>query len=102
MASDFTVFPYARPELFNQSIVAKARIFGVPAMSIFCGLATLVFIGWAIMVWNDPTASGTSRVPVWVAAIAALVVLVYYVAFSAYKRSRGEDIGLRFKQIPVE
>lgn len=97
-----TVFPYARPELFNQSIVAKARIFGVPAMSIFCGLATLVFIGWAIMVWNDPTASGTSRVPVWVAAIAALVVLVYYVAFSAYKRSRGEDIGLRFKQIPVE
>ncbi|MCU0313717.1 MAG: hypothetical protein MUC84_06605 [Solirubrobacteraceae bacterium] len=97
-----TVFPYARRELFEQSVVARARILGVPLMSVFCGLGTAIFVGWAVMVWNDPTASGTSRAPVWIAAIAAVAVLVYYVAFSAYKRSRGEDIGLRFKQIPVE
>ena len=95
-------FPFARPELYRQSIIADEKTLGIPRMTLACGLATAVIVVWTWLLWVDPVAAGTSRRPLWTAIVIALVVAIYYLLLNAYKRRQGQDLGVAFKQIPVE
>ncbi|MEA2285588.1 MAG: hypothetical protein QOJ21_1631 [Solirubrobacteraceae bacterium] len=95
-------FPYARRSLFEQSPIARARIAGLPAMTVVCGTAAVVVLFGAWLLWNDPNASGTDRTPVWIFLALAVAVTAWYFVLQAMKRRRGVDISSSFNEIPVE
>jgi amino acid transporter len=97
-----TFFPYTRKEFMDQSVIADAKIFGIHKMTITCGLATIIMGIWVWLMWNDATAAGTDRNPIWVTAGITAGIAIYYFALRAYKRQQGEDITVTFKRIPVE
>jgi amino acid transporter len=96
------VFPYRRKELFEQSIVGKMKIAGIPAMTVVCGAGALVLGFWAWRLFDDPIGAGTNRNPLWVGAIGVVAIAAYYLALKRYRKSKGEDLDVRFKEIPVE
>lgn len=96
------VFPFARRHFFDQSVVRDEKIFGIPAMTIVCGIASILLVGWTVMLWNDPVASGTDRTPIWVAAGILGGIALYYFGLRYYKLRQGEDISVTFKRIPIE
>ena len=95
-------FPYARKDLIEQSIVADKKWFGIHRMSILCGAGTIIMGFWSWLMWDDTTASGTDRTPIWVTLGIAGGIMIYYVALREYKRRNGEDITVTFKRIPIE
>jgi drug/metabolite transporter (DMT)-like permease len=95
-------FPYTRRKLFEQSPIARARIGGLPAMTVICGSAAVVVLFGAYLLWNDPNASGTDRTPVWIFLALALAVTAYYFVLQALQRRRGKEISSGFDEIPVE
>ena len=95
-------FPYVRKDLIRQSTIADAKLFGIHRMSLTCGAGFIIMTVWAYLMWNDATASGTDRTPIWVTIGIVVAIALYYVGLREVKRRRGEDITVTFKRIPVE
>ncbi len=102
------LFPRTKPDLFRRSPAAASRLGGMPSMVVTgaLGLAFFAYSFWAL--WNDPNAAGPmfTRSSVsrefWLVAGVVVVGTIWYVATKAYRRSRGVDIELAFRQIPIE
>ena len=100
-------FPYRLPGVFESSPV-RARVGGIPVMSIVGTLSLIACVAAAIIYLRDPFAGlqhadGSyywTRIFYNVAIFLAGFV-IYFVA-RAINRSRGVDIDRRFKEIPVE
>jgi amino acid transporter len=95
-------FPYRLPEVFESSPV-RWRVGGLPVMSIV-GVLSLVALGimaWAF--WTDPNAGidGKLSTKILNFAIFGSGLVIYFVA-KAVQKTRGVDVGRRFKEIPVE
>jgi amino acid transporter len=95
-------FPFARRSMFAQSPIAHARMLGLPAMTVVCGVGVIVVIAGAVLLWTDPIASGTDRTPIWVFFALAALVTIYYFVLQRFKRHRGVEISSTFDEIPVE
>jgi amino acid transporter len=96
------VFPFVRRGFFDQSMVGRSRILGLPTMTVACGLGTVVMAVWTWLLWIDPVAAGTDRRPIVIVFVLAAAVAVYYFALRAYRRRSGVDISATFRQIPIE
>jgi APA family basic amino acid/polyamine antiporter len=96
------VFPYVRKDLFNQSVVAKARVFGVPLMTIFCSIAFVVLIWQIILLWRDKVAAGANHTAIFITVGVAVAGIIYFFAMREYRKRQGDDISYVFRQIPVE
>ena len=95
-------YPLYRKHLFIRSPIAGQKLFGWPAMSVICAVATF-FMGWAfINLLIDPVAAGHDPVQLAIVGGVILTGLVFYWVMKAYRRSQGVDITQAFKEIPVE
>src|SRR5262249_55438824 len=95
-------FPYKRPYLHEKSPIAHKRMFGLPLMTVACALG---FIGSQFYFWTlffDGVAAG--HAPDQIPYVIGTFVLgaVFYFVMKAYRASKGIDISLAFKEIPIE
>lgn len=102
------VFPWARRSFFESSPASAWRLFGIPVMTL-TGIVSVAFFGFAfVLLWRDPIAAGrmvdfhhTTR-EFWITVGVAIFGIVWYVGMKMYRRSQGIDVGLAFRQIPIE
>lgn len=102
-----TVLPYRKPELYNASPIAKYRVAGLPLITV-AGVVFLLFEGFLLYQWVfDPNElygisyRNTASVLFMLAMYG--LALAIYVGARAYRRSReGIDLGMVYKEIPVE
>jgi amino acid transporter len=95
------VFPYKARAIFEKSPV-KYKIGGVPVMSLL-GLGTTVFMAIMLYPFFTDQVGGAwtdlSRISI---AIVFITGILVYVVAREYRKRRGMDISLVFKEIPVE
>jgi amino acid transporter len=95
-------YPLYRKHLFNRSPIAGQMLFGWPAMTVICAVATF-FMGWAVInLLLDPVAAGHDPVQLMIVGAVSLVGLVFYFVMKAIRHAQGVDITQAFKEIPVE
>lgn len=97
-----TFFPYRRPDLYEKSPISTIRPFGVPIMTLACGLGTLAGIAYFIDLFYDAFAAGHSwhSLSILLGWFAGGFV-VYYI-MKLYRSRQGVNVDLAFKDIPVE
>jgi amino acid transporter len=95
------VFPYVKKDIFENS-PATIKVLGLPLMSI-CGVIGAIFCSFMLYrCFYDKTAGGLGTTSMYIAAGIVVVSFVWYFAFKAYAKSKGEDVSQRYKEIPVE
>jgi APA family basic amino acid/polyamine antiporter len=98
------VFPYIRRDLFERSPqMVKARILGVPVISICGGLTLIIMAIQFVVLAQNPALSGPTT-PIAIGILPGLVVLgivIYYVSLW-YHRRAGVNISRAFGEIPPE
>ncbi len=95
-------FPYTRPHIYEKSPIARKKVLGLPMMTVFCALG---FIGSQFYFWVlffDETAAGHAPDQLALVGGVFVVAIVWYTAMKYYQRSRGIDVTLAFKEIPIE
>lgn len=102
------VFPWTRRSFFENSPASAWRLFGVPVMTL-TGIVSVAFFALAfVLLWRDPLAAGRmvdfhhATREFWITLGVAIFGVVWYVGVKMYRRSQGSDIGLAFRQIPIE
>jgi APA family basic amino acid/polyamine antiporter len=101
------VFPWTGRRFYRRSPAAAYRIGPVPLMSI-TGAITVAFFGLAfVLLWKDEIAAGpliASHLPTdfWIIASVLAAGILWYVGNRIYRRRRGVDVSLAFREIPVE
>ena len=95
-------FPYMRPDIYEKSPIANRRIFGLPMMTVGCGLGFLgaQFYFWTL--WSDPVAAGHDTNQLLTVAGVFVIGLLFYVAMKYYRKSQGLDVTLAFRELPIE
>jgi hypothetical protein len=92
-----------RPDLYRASTSQKS-LAGIPLVQIAGALAilTAAFVWWAYLHYDQlGTNAHLGKLFAWTLGPAVLGFL-FYVAVAAYKRSRGTDITLVYREIPPE
>jgi amino acid transporter len=95
-------FPYTRPHIYEKSPIAGKKILGLPMMTVFC---TLGFIGSQFYFWvlfGDPVAAGHAPEQLRLVGGVFVIALLWYLVMKFYQKSRGIDVTLAFKEIPIE
>lgn len=108
------VMPYTRPELYRASPIAKYNIAGIPLISV-AGVIFAAFLLFMLFEWIfDPNALygiGWSINPNGVKNTTSILfmlgnyglALAIYVGARVYRRAKdGVDVGMLYKEIPVE
>jgi hypothetical protein len=101
------VFPWTGRQFFDASPAKAYRVGGIPLMSI-TGAVTVAFFALAfVLLWRDKNAAGplfdpAQRTALWIIVGTLVAGALWYVGNRLYRRSRGVDIDLAFKQIPIE
>ena len=98
------VFPYKQRALFDAS-PANYRIGGIPVMAL-CGIGIIIpelLFGYELFMdpgWNW---TGAYAWQTWVSTLGIFVIgAVIYYASRTFRKGKGIDIGLAFKEIPPE
>jgi amino acid transporter len=97
-------FPYLRRDLFERSPqMVKARILGIPVISICGGLTLVIMAIQFVVLAQNPALSGPTT-PLAIGILPGLVVLgiVIYYASLWYRRRSGVNIARAFGEIPPE
>jgi len=95
-------FPYTRPHIYEKSPIAGKKILGLPMMTVFCALG---FFGSQFYFWvlfSDPTAAGHAPEQLRLVGGIFVIALLWYLVMKFYQKSRGVDVTLAFKEIPIE
>ena len=108
------VMPYTRPDMYRASPIAKYNIAGIPLITV-AGVIFAAFLLYMLYQWIfDPNALygiGWSINPAGVKNVTSIVfmlanyalALAIYVGARMYRRTReGVDLGMLYKEIPVE
>lgn len=97
-----TLFPYRRPDLYEKSPISPIRPFGVPIMTIACGLGTIAGVAYFLDLWFDGFAAGHSwhSLSILLGWFAAGFVIYFVMKF--YRARQGVNVDLAYKDIPVE
>jgi APA family basic amino acid/polyamine antiporter len=96
------IFPWLNPKIFNSSPAARYRLGPLPLMSVV-SLVGAAFLLWALyLLWNDPIAAGHN--PIAIGSLLGLWALgiIVYLVMRSLRRRQGINIGLAFKEIPIE
>lgn len=102
------VFPWARRSFFESSPASAWRLFGFPVMSLVATVSVAFFTLAFVLLWRDPIAAGrmvdfhhTTR-EFWITLGVTIFGIIWYAGMKMYRRSQGIDVGLAFRQIPIE
>jgi amino acid transporter len=96
------VFPWARPQLFRSSPIARYKILGIPAITLVSIPAT-VFLGWQVVLyWNDPLVAGHSLATVLGHVVAFGLGIVSYLIIRVIRTRQGIDLHKIFIELPIE
>jgi basic amino acid/polyamine antiporter, APA family len=95
-------FPYRRPDLYEKSPISTIRPFGVPVMTIACGLGTIAGVAYFVDLFFDSFAAGHSwhSLSILLGWFAGGFVIYWIMKF--YRARHGVNVDLAFKDIPVE
>jgi basic amino acid/polyamine antiporter, APA family len=97
-----TLFPYRRPDLYEKSPISRIRPFGVPVMTIVCGLGTIAGVAYFMDLWFDGFAAGHSWHSLSILLGWFAAGFVIYWIMKLYRARQGVNVDLAFKDIPVE
>lgn len=100
------ILPYTKKEMYEASPIAKYKIAGIPVITI-AGLIFLAFLVFLLYQWLiDPNGlygigySNTSSM-VFMLAMYGIATIIY-VGARYYRRSRGVNLDMLYKEIPAE
>lgn len=94
-------FPFTHSGTLERS-PANIRVAGIPLMAI-CGVLAIPFIAFiAYRTATDKALGANAHVSLIVNGILIAVGFGWFYALRWYRRSRGEDVDRRFKEIPIE
>jgi len=100
------VFPWVRKDFYASSPVRGWKVFGLPAMAVTGAVSVLFFLAAFVLLWRDELAAGplidTGATSFWILVGAVVTAAVWYVGMKRYRASRGVDVDLAFRQIPIE
>ena len=96
------ILPWRKRELFENSVVGRYRIAGVPVMAVTSGLAA-IFLGWNIYQWlTNPTYGVNNRTSlIFMGAMYALAIVIYVIA-KLVRRRQGINLKVVYGEIPAE
>jgi basic amino acid/polyamine antiporter, APA family len=95
-------FPYRVKNIYEKSPVSRYQVAGIPLMSIANLLASLGLLLMIVLLWNDPLAAGHDAKSLGtIIGVFGLGIVLYFVMKKLRKR-KGIDVGLAFKEIPIE
>ncbi len=97
------LFPVIRKRMFEQSpSMVRSKVGGLPLMSLFgvLGAASLIVVFYYLIL--DPAVSGFTTTGITVITIVYLLAIAAYFLARSYRRSKGIDVSLAFREIPPE
>jgi len=96
------ILPWRKRELFENSVVGRYRIAGVPVMAVTSGLAA-IFLGWNIYQWLTNSTYGVNNRTslIFMGAMYALAIAIYVIA-KLVRRRQGINLKLVYGEIPAE
>jgi amino acid transporter len=107
-AASAVVFPWVRRSFFQSSPASAWRLGGVPVMSIVGAISVAFFALAFVLLWRDPIAAGRmvdfhhATREFWITIGVAIFGIAWYLGMKAYRASQGVDVGLAFREIPIE
>ncbi len=96
------VFPFKRPDIYEKSPIANRKVLGLPLMTFACGLGFIAAAGYSVNLFLDEFAVNARGSRLIVGAGLFVSGLLFYYVMKLYRRSKGVDVDLAFKQIPIE
>ena len=96
------ILPWRKRELFENSVVSRYRIAGVPVIAVTSGLAA-IFLGWNIYQWLTNSTYGVNNRTslIFMGAMYALAIAIYMIA-KLVRRRQGINLKLVYSEIPAE
>jgi len=96
------ILPWRKRELFENSVVGRYRIAGVPVIAVTSGLAA-IFLGWNIYQWLTNSTYGVNNRTslIFMGAMYALAIVIYVIA-KLVRRRQGINLKLVYGEIPAE
>ncbi|HEX9343749.1 MAG TPA: hypothetical protein VF995_09065, partial [Actinomycetota bacterium] len=96
------LLPYRRKQLFENSAIARYKVFGVPLITI-AGAITAAFLAFNLWKWlKDSLYAVNNKTSLWFMGGMYLLALVVYVVAKLVRRSQGIDLKAIHQEIPVE
>lgn len=96
------LLPYRRRQIFENSAIARYRVFGVPLISV-AGVITAAFLVFNLWEWLKKDLYGVNnKTSLWFMGAMYLLALVIYVVAKLVRRSQGIDLAAIHQEIPVE
>lgn len=101
------VFPWTGRQFFQASPARAWRIGRVPLMSVAGALTTAFFVVAFVLLWQDDNAAGPlfgthHHTELWIIAGSLVAGVLWYIGNRIYRRSKGVNVDLAFKQLPIE
>ncbi len=96
------LFPYRQKSIYDMAPLPKRKILGLPTVT-WIGIGSIIFLMVMLYYYMTASALGANS-PVSLAAIAVVWLVgfpLFYIA-KAYRKRKGIDISMAFKQIPPE
>ncbi len=99
-----TILPWWKPNLYQNSPIARYSIAGIPLISIG-GAVTVVVLGWVIYEWLAVSTYGigvqTPGSIIYLGVLYGIAIVMYVVAY-LYRRSQGVNLDAIHSEIPAE
>jgi len=96
------LLPFVRREEWKASAASKYRLGKIPFISIAAAITVGYFLYMYYWWATDPTFGVNNPVSVWFFVIVYAAVIILYFIMRAIRKRQGIDIGLVYKEIPVE
>lgn len=100
------VLPYVKKDLYEASPIAKYKVAGIPLITV-AGVIFAAFLIFLLYQWLiDPNGlygiSYRNTASVIFMGTMYLLAVIIYLGAKAYRKSQGVDLGMVYKEIPVE
>ncbi len=96
------LFPFRAKDLYRNSEASALEVSGLPLMSIVSLLGLISVLILTYLLWNDPLAAGHSPQSLATIGFVFGFGFAFYFIMKRVRKKQGIDIGLAFKEIPVE
>ena len=99
-----TILPWWKPNMYQNSPIARYSVLGIPLISIG-GAVTVVVLGWVIYEWLAVSTYGigveTPGSIIYLGILYGIAIVMYVVAY-LYRRSQGVNLDAIHSEIPAE
>ena len=88
--------------MYEKSPIANKRLFGLPVMTVACAAGFVAAAFYFFVLFFDTFAAGHDPVRLTIMAVTFVGGLVLFWIARAVRASKGVNIDLAFKEIPIE